>query len=68
MKSEQKKPYSPPQITRVVLRREQVILSPCSLNPPGDASDSGNFHCLESGNCKNGSELKGAGDSGPNLS
>ena len=31
---EKKKPYTPPTITRVVLRREQAILSGCSASQP----------------------------------
>ncbi len=29
--SENRKPYSPPKISRVILRREQAVLSACSL-------------------------------------
>ena len=32
MKNEPRKPYLPPQITRVVLRTEQAILSACSTD------------------------------------
>ena len=59
--SEPKKPYSPPQITRVVLRKEQAILSACSdtaqtnfdlvgnacydYDAPDDANPQGNVGC-----------------------
>lgn len=31
------KPYTPPQITRVVMRREQALLSQCSLTASSSA-------------------------------
>ncbi len=46
MKPEKKSPYHPPQITRVVLRREQAILSQCSEGAPGpDSFFGGLFGC-----------------------
>jgi hypothetical protein len=40
MENESKRqPYSPPQITRVVLRPEQAILSQCSVGQGLDSQD-----------------------------
>ncbi len=40
-----KKPYTPPHITRVVLKREQAILSVCSSGVPAASPTGGPFGC-----------------------
>ena len=51
MNDEQKKPYTSPRITRVVLRKEQAILSACSTSAT-TLTDNGGTNCIGGeGNC-----------------
>ena len=40
-KNDEKKPYRSPQITRIVLRREQAVLTNCSTSTTNDSSRTG---------------------------
>ena len=44
-----KKPYTPPHITRIVLKREQAILSVCSSGAPANVPAGGPFRCTPGG-------------------
>ncbi len=60
-----RQPYRPPQITRVVLRMEQAILSQCSTSAtePRDFPDG--FSCAHSGDdCKSWASTGDNVDSG----
>jgi hypothetical protein len=60
MAQKNKEKYVPPEITRVVLRSEQAVLSPCS----GGASDAMGVNAgCTAGGCKNGPAA--GSDSGP---
>ena len=49
-KQTSKLPYHPPRITRIVLRRDQAILSACSTGK-GDNLNSSGSQCVGSGGC-----------------
>ncbi len=54
MSTKERQPYHPPEITRVVLRQEQAILSQCSMmaTDPRDLGSSAKS-CAHSGdNCR----------------
>ena len=40
-----KKPYTPPHITRIVLKREQAILSVCSAGQGANVPAGGPYRC-----------------------
>ena len=45
METNERKPYRPPQITRVVLRREQAILSACYTGTTSSSTRSTDHLC-----------------------
>ena len=58
----QRKPYQPPQITRVALRREQAILSACSTTT-GDLTNSSNRGCRTT--CRRSNSATGRDSASP---
>lgn len=69
-RAEKRKTYSPPQITKVILKREQAILSQCSVGITDPADPTFQFECYPVGGYPNGCKHgpSAAGDSGVNPS
>ena len=70
MSTKERQPYHPPEITRVVLRQEQAILSTCS-DMAVDVRDLGGspISCGHSGDdCKAWASTGQNADAGPRLS
>lgn len=65
--SRKKASYSPPNVTKVVLRKEQAVLSPCAVDISAP-DDGGGGQCYLPGawqfGCKNGT-WSGTGNDGP---